>query len=183
VSVLALQYCTANEDCSPADSSCKYLDSELEPSMGFTPCSSCQSSRLCYMQPGMSLGYCACGLFQIKFARCLDHAKNVNPGYDDMCIFTSDPNFLRSVTFTFSFDTSISTPCRMINPAFSFCSRESHGQLYIVGTDLSRRRHLLQVDEQAHIETASPICQDALASDAMPHTRARCACGDAPGSW
>ena len=177
VSVLALQYCTANEDCLPAESSCKYLDSELEPSMGFTPCTSCQSSRLCYMQPGMSLGYCACGLFQIKFARCLDHAKNVNPGYDDMCIFTSDPNFLRSVTFTFSFDTSISTPCRMINPAFSFCSRETNGQLYIVGTDISRRRHLLEVSsggEDVHIETASALCQDALASDAMPHTRASC---------
>ena len=177
VSVLSLQYCTANEDCSPAESSCKYLDSELEPSTGFTPCTSCQSSRLCYMQPGMSLGYCACGLFQIKFARCLDHAKNVNPGYDDMCIFTSDPNFLRSVTFTFSFDTSISTPCRMINPAFSFCSRESNGQLYIVGTDISRRRHLLQVasgDDDVRIDTVSALCQDALASDAMPHTRARC---------
>lgn len=177
VSVLALQYCTANEDCSPAESSCKYLDSELEPSMGFTPCTSCQSSRLCYMQPGMSLGYCACGLFQIKFARCLDHAKNVNPGYDDMCIFTSDPNFLRSVTFTFSFDTSISTPCRMINPALSFCSRETNGQLYIVGTDISRRRHLLEVtsgSDDVRIETASALCQDALASETMPHTRASC---------
>ena len=174
VSVLSLQYCTANEDCSTEESSCKYLDSELEPSTGLTQCTSCQSSRLCYMQPGMTLGYCACGLFQVKFARCLDHAKNVNPGYDNMCVFTSDPNFMRSVTFTFSFDTSISTPCRMINPAFSFCSREANGQLYIVGTDISRRRRLLQVDEQAHIETASPLCQDALASDVMPHMRASC---------
>ena len=177
VSVLSLQYCTANEDCTPPESSCKYLDSELEPSIGFTPCPSCQSSRLCYMQPGMSLGYCACGLFDIKYARCLDHAKNVNPGYDDMCIFTSDPNFLRSVTFTFSFDTSISTPCRMINPAFSFCARETNGKLYIVGTDISRRRHLLQVtsgDEEVHIDTVSALCQDALASDALPRTRANC---------
>lgn len=177
VPVLSLQYCTANEDCSTTESSCKYLDSELEPSMGFTPCSSCQSSRLCYMQPGMSMGYCACGLFQIKFARCSDHAKNVNPGYDDMCIFTSDPNFLASVTFAFSFDTAISTPCRMINPAFAFCARETNGQLYVVGTDISRRRHLLQVasgDEHVEIQTASVLCQDALASDAMPHMRAHC---------
>lgn len=177
VSVLKQQYCTANEDCSTSESSCKYLDSELEPSNGFTPCTSCQSSRLCYMQPGMSMGYCACGLFQIKFARCLDHAKNVNPGYDDMCIFTSDPNFLRSVSFTFSFDTTISTPCRMINPSFSFCSRESNGQLYVVGTDISRRRHLLESspsDTEVHFETASALCQDAIASDQMPNVRANC---------
>ena len=177
VPVLTLQYCTANEDCLTADSSCRYLDSELEPSIGFTPCTSCQSSRLCYMQPGMSMGYCACGLFQIKFARCSDHAKNVNPGYDDMCIFTSDSNFLQSVTFSFSFETTLSTPCRMINPSFSFCARESNGQLYVVGTDISRRRRLLQVtsgDENDQIETASVVCQDALASDVTPHMRAHC---------
>jgi hypothetical protein len=55
VPVFTMQYCESNSDCYAEDSSCKYLDGELEPSIGFTRCSSCQHKRLCFVAAGTSV--------------------------------------------------------------------------------------------------------------------------------
>ena len=178
VPVFTMQYCESNSDCYAEDSSCKYLDGELEPSIGFTRCSSCQHKRLCFVGAGSSVGYCACTLFDVQWGRCLDQGAAVNPGYDNMCVLTTDYNALQS-SFTFSFDVSLSTPCRVLNQGFTFCSRESgNGFLYVTGSEVGRRRHLLEFASDAKspvvIDTMSSLCRDALSGDLMPNVRRDC---------
>ena len=176
VPVFTMQYCESNSDCYAEDSSCKYLDSELEPSIGFTRCSACQHKRLCFVGAGDSVGYCACTLFDVQWGRCLDQGAAVNPGYDNMCVLTTDYNALQS-SFTFSFDASLSTACRLLNQGFTFCSRESgNGFLYVTGNEVGRRRRLLESDENSAvaIDTMSSVCRDALSSDFMPNVRRDC---------
>ena len=178
VPVFAMQYCESNSDCYAEDSSCKYLDGELEPSIGFTRCSSCQHKRLCFVGAGDSVGYCACTLFDVQWGRCLDQGAAVNPGYDNMCVLTTDYNALQS-SFVFSFDTSLSTPCRMLNQGFTFCSRESgNGFLYVTGNEVGRRRHLLEFtpddNSAVAVDTMSSLCRDALSTELMPNVRREC---------
>jgi len=178
VPLFAMQSCESNSDCYADESSCKYLDNELEPSIGFTRCASCQHKRLCFVGAGSGSGYCACTLFDVQWGRCLDQGAAVNPGYDSICVLTPDYNSLQS-TFTFSFDVSMSTPCRLLNQGFTFCSRESNnGFLYVTGTEVARRRHLLEFTANdngaAAIDTMSSICRDALSTDLMPSVRRDC---------
>jgi hypothetical protein len=178
VPVFTMQYCESNSDCYAEDSSCKYLDGELEPSIGFTRCSSCQHKRMCFVGAGSSTGYCACTLFDVQWGRCLDQGAAVNPGYDNMCVLTTDYNALQS-TFLFSFDQSMSTACRFLNQGFTFCARESsNGFLYVTGNEVARRRHLLEFDgaqdSALMIDTMSSLCRDALSTDSMPNVRREC---------
>jgi hypothetical protein len=176
VPVFAMQYCESNSDCYAEDSSCKYLDGELEPSIGFTRCSSCQHKRLCFVGAGASVGYCACTLFDVQWGRCLDQGAAVNPGYDNMCVLTTDYNALQS-SFVFSFDASLSTACRLLNQGFTFCSRESgNGFLYVTGNDVGGRRRLLESNEDSAvaIDTMSSLCRDAFSTDTMPNVRRDC---------
>jgi hypothetical protein len=176
VPVFAMQYCESNSDCYAEDSSCKYLDGELEPSIGFTRCSSCQHKRLCFVGVGASVGYCACTLFDVQWGRCLDQGAAVNPGYDNMCVLTTDYNALQS-SFVFSFDASLSTACRLLNQGFTFCSRESgNGFLYVTGNDVGGRRRLLESNEDSAvaIDTMSSLCRDAFSTDMMPNVRRDC---------
>ena len=176
--LFAMQYCESNSDCYADESSCKYLDNELEPSIGFTRCSSCQHKRMCFVGAGSGGGFCACTLFDVQWGRCLDQGAAVNPGYDDICVLTTDYNALQS-TFAFSFDVSMSTPCRLLNQGFTFCSRESNnGFLYVTGAEVARRRHLLEFapDDRGAvaIDTRSSICRDALSTDLLPNVRREC---------
>jgi hypothetical protein len=178
VPVFTMQYCESNSDCYAEDSSCKYLDGELEPSIGFTRCSSCQHKRLCFVGAGASVGYCACTLSDVQWGRCLDQGAPVNPGYDNMCVLTTDYNALQS-TFVFSFDESLSTACRLLNQGFTFCSRESgNGFLYVTGNEMGARRRLLEFTPNENsavaIDTMSSLCRDALISDLMPNVRRDC---------
>ena len=178
VPVFTMQYCESNSDCYADDSSCKYLDGELEPSIGFTRCSACQHKRLCYVGAGDSVGYCACTLFDVQWGRCLDQGAAVNPGYEKMCVLTSDYNALQS-SFVFSFDASLSTACRLLNQGFTFCSRESgNGFLYVTGKTVGRRRRLLESTPNANdafaVDTMSSLCRDALSTDSMPNVRRDC---------
>lgn len=178
VPVFSIQYCESNSDCYADDSSCKYLDGELEPSIGFTRCSSCQHKRVCFVGAGSSVGYCACTLFDVQWGRCLDQGAAVNPGYDNMCVLTTDYNALQS-TFVFSYDQSLSTACRLLNQGFTFCSRESgNGFLYVTGNEVARRRRLLEFtpneDSVVSIDTMSSLCRDALSTDSMPNVRREC---------
>jgi len=178
VPVFAMQYCESNSDCYAEDSSCKYLDGELEPSIGFTRCSSCQHKRLCFVGAGASAGYCACTLFDVQWGRCLDQGAAVNPGYDNMCVLTTDYNAMQS-SFVFAFDASLSTACRLLNQGSTFCSRESgNGFLYVTGNEMGGRRRLLEFtpDENSAvaIDTMSSLCRDALGTDLMPNVRRDC---------
>jgi len=178
VPVFTTQYCESNSDCYTEESSCKYLDGELEPSIGFTRCSSCQHKRICFVGAGASVGYCACTLFDVQWGRCLDQGAAVNPGYDKMCVLTTDYNALQS-SFVFGFDESMSSPCRLLNQGFTFCSRESgNGFLYVTGTEVSSRRRLLGIDAPEDsgftIDTMSSVCRDALSTDLMPNVRREC---------
>ena len=180
--VLAEQGCLSNEDCAASDATCRYIDSDLEPSVGFTLCASCQTKRVCLLTAGRSQGYCACGLVDIELQRCVAQSKPTMTSFDKLCIYTQDYSFLRTTNYVFSFYASITAPCNQLNPSSTFCARESSdGQLYAVGVDTSRRRHLLGVEgveddaaEMAPADTHNSLCKDALSSDYMPAQRSAC---------
>jgi hypothetical protein len=178
---LTEQGCSSNEECAALDATCRFIDRELQPSIGFTKCSSCQTKRVCLVTPGRSDGFCACGLVDIELQRCVAQTKPVMPAYDKLCIYTQDYSFLTTTNYVFSFYTTITAPCNDLNPASTFCARESSdGQLYAVGVDAVRRRHLLSDagsdtdDAMTAADTYNSLCKDALSSDFMPAHKKAC---------
>ena len=175
------QECITNEECLDSDAVCRFVDSELEPSIGFTRCDACQTRRVCLLTSGRSTGYCACGLTNIEFARCTQRGAAVIPGYNKLCIYTQDYNYLKTTAYIFSFYTTMTVPCVVLNPASASCAMEGNdNELYIVGTESVRRRHLLGVGgedsgaEMTAADTHDSLCQDALSSAHMPAHRQRC---------
>jgi hypothetical protein len=100
------------------------------------------------------------------------------PAYDKLCVYTRDYSFLTTTNYVFSFYTSMTAPCNDLNPSSTFCARESSdGQLYAVGVDAVRRRHLLSDTDTGIAMTAADthnsLCKDALSTDLMPaHSKA-----------
>jgi hypothetical protein len=177
--LLVEQGCSSNEECDLPDATCRFIDSDLEPSIGYTQCASCQTKRVCLVTSGRSNGFCACGLVDIELQRCVTQAQPVMTAYDNLCIYTQDYNFLTTTSYVFSFYTSMTAPCNQLNPSSTYCARESSdGQLYAVGVDASRRRHLLSADgtdsSMTAMDTENSICRDALSSDFMPAKRSAC---------
>jgi hypothetical protein len=173
------QECISNEECFGSDSVCRFLDGELEPSVGFTRCETCQTKRFCMLTSGRSTGYCACGLLNVEFARCAQRGEAVIPGYNQLCIYTQDYNYLKTTEYIFSFYTTMSVPCVVLNPAFTSCAMEGNdNELYIVGTQGVRRRHLLaEIESGAEMtaqDTHNSLCQDALSSEHMPAYKHLC---------
>ncbi len=177
--LLAEQGCSANEECLALDATCRFVDRELQPSVGFTKCASCQTRRVCLLTPGRSTGFCACGLVELELQRCVAQSRPAMPAYDKLCVYTQDAAFLRTTSFVFSFYTSMTAPCNDLNPAATYCARESSdGELYAVGVDAVQGRRLLGAAPAAEAMTAADthnsLCQDALAGDAMPAHRRAC---------
>jgi hypothetical protein len=177
--LLVEQGCTANEECAALDATCRFVDRELQPSIGFTKCAACQTKRVCLLTPGRSVGFCACGLVDLELQRCVAHTKPVMPAYDKLCIYTQDFSFLRTTSFVFSFYTSMTAPCNDLNPSSTYCARESSdGQLYAVGVDAVQGRRLLgaipTIEPMTAADTHNSLCKDALSSDAMPAHRSAC---------
>jgi hypothetical protein len=174
---LAEQGCTSNEECAAIDATCRFVDAELQPSLGFTPCASCQTRRVCLVTPGRSNGFCACGLVNTELQRCVAQAKPAMPAFDKLCVYTRDAAFLATTQYVFSFYTSMTAPCNDLNPASTFCARESSdGQLYAVGVDAVGRRRLLSAGagDMTADDTHNSLCKDALSGDALPATREAC---------
>jgi hypothetical protein len=173
------QECISNEECLDTDAVCRFVDSDLEPSIGFTRCEACQTRRFCLLTSGRSTGYCACGLLNVEFARCTDRGASVIPGYNQLCIYTQDYNYLKTTSYIFSFYTTMTIPCVVLNPSSAFCAMEGNdNELYIVGVESVRRRHLL-ADYASSIEmtvsdTHNSLCKDALLSEHMPSHRQLC---------
>jgi hypothetical protein len=175
--LLAEQGCSSNEECAAPDATCRFVDRELRPSIGFTKCAACQTKRVCLVTPGRSDGFCACGLVDIGLQRCVAQSKPAMPAYDKLCIYTQDYRFLLSTKYVFSFYTSMTAPCNDLNPASTYCARESSDdQLYVVGVDAVGRRRLLSTEESmmTAADTQNSLCQDALSSDSMPAHRSAC---------
>jgi hypothetical protein len=177
--LLAEQGCSANEECAALDATCRFVDRELQPSIGFTKCATCQTKRVCLLTPGRASGFCACGLVDLELQRCVAQSKPAMPAYDKLCIYTQDYSFLRTTSFVFSFYTSMTAPCNDLNPASTYCARESSdGQLYAVGVDAVQGRRLLGMETipepMTAADTHNSLCQDALSSDAMPAHSAAC---------
>lgn len=176
---LAEQGCSSNEECAALDATCRFIDRELQPSIGFTKCASCQTKRVCLVTPGRSDGFCACGLVDIQLQRCVAQTKPAMPAYDQLCVYTRDYRFLTTTNYVFSFYTSMTAPCNDLNPSSTFCARESSdGQLYAVGVDAVRRRHLLSEadneNEMTAADTYNSLCKDALSGDFMPAHKKSC---------
>jgi len=176
---LTEQGCSSNEECAALDATCRFIDRELQPSIGFTKCASCQTKRVCLVTPGRSDGFCACGLVDIELQRCVAQTKPAMPAYDKLCVYTRDYSFLTTTNYVFSFYTSLTAPCNDLNPMSTFCARESSdGQLYAVGVDAVRRRHLLSdagtTNTMTAADTYNSLCKDALSGESMPAHRASC---------
>jgi hypothetical protein len=172
------QECISNEECFAPDAVCRFIDNDLEPSIGFTRCEACQTKRVCLVTAGRSTGYCACGLLNIEFARCTHRGEAVIPGYNKLCIYTQDYNYLKTTSYVFSFYTTVTVPCATLNPASAACAAEGNdNELYVVGTESVRRRHLLAVGDAVEMtaeDTHDSMCKDALSSEHMPAHRRLC---------
>jgi hypothetical protein len=178
--VLLEQGCASNEECAALGATCRFIDSDLEPSIGFTQCATCQTRRFCLLTSGRANGFCACGLVDIDLQRCVQHGQVVMPGYDNLCLYTQDYNFLARTDFMVSFYTSLTTPCGQLNPSSTFCAKEtSDGTLYVVGVDSVRRRRLLGAPASAGSamtadDTHNSLCKDALSTNMMPAHQSAC---------
>ena len=177
---MSSSYCYSNAECNVenVDTTCRYLDSELELTTAFVPCDSCQTTRYCYQEKGMAAGVCACGLFSTRLSSCSGSAQGevVMLPYNDMCLYQADKSFTQSTQYTQSFMDAITAPCMRLDPANAFCSFVFDMGIYsIVGTFLSYRRHLLfdQADP-AKYASLDALCQDALLSSTLLHVQEEC---------
>ena len=184
VPILEETYCLSNEDCLMQDSTCKYLDSDLEISYSSINCHQCQNMKFCFKTSATSPGTCACRsqMAQTKLASC--QAENSNQllsrmqfialPVDDLCLFTPNSD-IPETAVSFRFLTLI--PCFLTNPSAVKClfvqDLSAH---YIIAYDsfASRRRLLSSDDENFQFLTRSPLCRDALASEVMPFTQKSC---------
>ena len=174
-------FCFSNAECAYSQQSCAYIDTDLEPVTSLTPCQACRTERICYVERGQSTGYCACGLFDLQFARCgqADHTQAVALPFARMCLLQTDPAFRASVTFRTSRGSAAATPCRAVDPSTAYCSQVD-GEYLIVATTAAPRRRLLQAEDNDTMSgassavTHSPACQDALDASAQTHVRAAC---------
>jgi hypothetical protein len=105
----------------------------------------------------------------------------VIPGYNKLCIYTQDYNYLKTTAYIFSFYTTMTVPCVVLNPTSASCAMEGNdNELYVVGTESVRRRHLLAVGggdsgaEMTAADTHDSLCKDALSSGHMPAHRRLC---------
>ena len=184
VPILEETYCLSNEDCLMQDSTCKYLNSDLEISYSSINCHQCQNMKFCFKTSATSPGTCACRsqMAQTKLASC--QAENSNQllsrmqfialPVDDLCLFTPNSD-IPDTAVSFRFLTLI--PCFLTNPSAVKClfvqDLSAH---YIIAYDsfASRRRLLSSDDENFQFLTRSPLCRDALASEVMPFTQKSC---------
>ena len=178
VPVMVETPCNANSDCYEQDQTCRLLDSQFNPGFGgFQRCAVCQNSRMCFLQPGRTSGYCACGLQEIHFDSCQLSQLGTSPALriDSMCLHTRDPNFKTTLSGQ-SYDNMLTVPCNHVNSASSFCTRVSgaSAEAYMVSSSITGRR-LLALEEAVPESTHNGLCKDALSSTLLPATREGCA--------
>lgn len=178
-------YCRSNAECRDASATCAYIDTDLEPSFSNVKCNACQTNRVCYFNSAEDeTGFCACPLFKTAFSRCTaeNRGKLVSPTPDDFCLFEPDPKYASSVTYSSSFDNTLTVPCYTLDITQTYCTsivdvkgNDPHFVLGI-GTSNMRRRLLQAAEEPGIIVTKNPTCQDALEFDVpfLHNTRMAC---------
>ena len=181
-------YCRTNFECKDPSATCSYIDRDLEPSFTSVECTACQTNRVCYFNKAEDeIGFCACPLFKTGFSRCraTDRGSLVSPEPDKFCLFEPDSKYASSVTYSSSFDNTLTAPCYSLDPTQTYCTKivdvqgiEPH---FIVGlgTSIVRRRLLEAAEKPKSIITQNPVCQDALQYEMPFNQNTRKACIEA----
>ena len=178
-------YCRSNAECRDASATCAYIDTDLEPSFSNVKCNACQTNRVCYFNSAEDeTGFCACPLFKTAFSRCTadNRGKLVSPTPDDFCLFEPDPKYASSVTYSSSFDNTLTVPCYTLDITQTYCTSivdvKGNNPHFVlgIGTSNMRRRLLQAAEEPGIIVTKNPTCQDALEFDVpfLHNTRMAC---------
>lgn len=171
--------CLSNDQCRVEGATCSYLLSDLSVSDGSTPCETCQTERVCYLNIKTGDRFCACGLFPVQFSTCEANAltATVFPESSKLCLYQPDSKFSRSLTFSVRGSALLSTPCMDVDVSMSYCMRDlERAQNVIVALSVSSaRRRLLGMDAELTFNiTRNSLCRDALRSDSLPETRNEC---------
>ena len=134
-------FCSSNAECAAPLATCAYIDSDLEISNGVVGCPACSTARVCFLAPGAAAGVCACPLFKTPQSSCLKQAEIVLPAPDAFCLLAPDSRFAASAQYTAAWSTTLTAPCRSLDPTTVFCARildaTGSNTLYAVGTRTS----------------------------------------------
>ena len=194
--------CVSNRDCiADAYSSpktCRYLDADIETSIGATLCENCISESICFLPPGQGSAYCVCALTNIPIASCSQNEVSdivMPPEHNSLCPLQLDDSKQQQLTFSAYYDDLIMTACYVASPLHSYCYSITNSDnsifyrvvaLQTIST-ISRRRLLTQDEghtitnnatgmyKEISTLTKSPLCQDALNQyEIMPRQAQRC---------
>ena len=176
-------FCLSNEECTiNPDATCAYLDSEFESSVGYTPCRTCQTEKICYLDRLTDQRFCACGLSELRFSGCnpTDIGQVITGHPDKLCLFHPDSRFAERNTFVTSSAELVTTACVDADITSLYCMRVvDKNRHMLVSTSLQNTfgRRLLGIDGQVSIPpniTRNALCRDALATDNLPEVRQDC---------
>ena len=178
-------YCRSNAECRDPAATCAYIDTDLEPSFSNVECTSCQTNRVCYFNNDEDeTGFCACPLFKTSFSRCPAEKRGqlISPTPDAFCLYEPDPKYASSVTYSSSFDNTLTVPCYTLDITQTYCTSivdvKGNNPHFVlgIGTSNMRRRLLQAAEEPGVIVTKNPTCQDALEFDVpfLHNTRMAC---------
>lgn len=174
--------CSKNDHCQESDATCSYLLSDMSVSVGSTPCRTCQTDRVCYLDVKTDERFCACGLFPLQFSSCDSASKGqtVMPSYNKLCLFNPDSRFLQTSTYAVRFSDVLTVPCMEVDDLSSlYCMKvvdRSDYMLVSKTASLVGRRLLAASGEEsvAYNMTRNGVCRDAMKSEWLPDARAAC---------
>lgn len=174
--------CFSNSECDDT-ATCRFVSSDLDllQTGDPLPCSACQTTRVCLIERGQSVGTCACTLFQQQFATCaaIDRGVTVQPRSHSLCLFNSDPLLQNSIDYRSTMAAASTVPCRDLAYAYCFLIADAglgSDIFMLIGlSPLSRRRLLATSEDIADaFLTKSALCRDALENALLPHVREDC---------
>tara|TARA_B100001540_G_scaffold284144_1_gene276205 strand:- start:10377 stop:28151 length:17775 start_codon:yes stop_codon:yes gene_type:complete len=174
--------CLNNDQCQQEDAHCLYLRGDYSFSDTATPCSTCQTERVCYLDVFTDERFCACGLFALQFSTCVDKdiGQSVLPNADKLCLYQADSKFARTSTYTVRHGDLLTTSCiQNLDLSNTYCMRVlDRPSSMIVGVSVNTaRRRLLSADDVEAVSwniTRNSVCRDVLRRTDMLETKSAC---------
>lgn len=138
--------CSSHAECQLPNTDCGYVDSYLQPSFGYVPCSSCTTQAQCVVGAS-GMGSCTCMLKPITTQTCQSLASRVSVNPTQLCLASLGATATTSSSYSAVWSSLASAPCASLNQAQAWCmtvwlSATTSAQL-VVGLSLLHGRRLL----------------------------------------
>jgi len=129
--------CLTHEQCvNQQDSSCVFINSEIQQTFGNVPCNQCNNEPLCIIQPGDTYGYCSCTLKKIPFQTCDPAYEGQQVAYSTSGLCLAEMSSALSYSggtssaYTLKYNNLLATPCFNADASSLYCYR-----VYFTATD------------------------------------------------